>query len=461
MAGEYQQNINLSLCMADQHTRQSHRNESHHRFLCRNHPPDDVRMLSAASPPRRPCQWEPWAPALAVPDIVKPRLTLSSDGGGLLDLPADVLRYRILAHGELDSSSLGVCRFVCRNLRDLLPRKMFPPGRWLLRTEIPLPLLEVIAGGCLVRGAVVHGRTNVLKWALQQGAPLNKWSDQHLLNLAAAAGQLQVLQWLLKETTCTPYVCTLYHETSRQYCWAHAYELAIAYCQLHVAKWLLPFVGALEREDRSLIRLCEVGHMEMLRWQQERLPFTEAEVGDLVTEAATFGSLDVLQWLQHTSPAFFTAGLVAHSEYVRHGAVASGNLEIVPWLHACGAEVTLDVVALFAMQNQLGLLKWARKIGAPWNDEHVMLTAGFYSLDCLKYLLAEGVPWPWNFFERAIKTFYPYRWVHRKVDSFPPLEFARRNGVEWNDAAMAALAAACRWSRMRRWILANLKGRPR
>jgi hypothetical protein len=377
----------------------------------------------------------------------KPRLELSLKGVGLFDLPVGVLRYRILSPDVLDYCSLGVCRFVCRKLRDLLPRKMIPPAhdQWdmdywpFLKPE----LLDSMVGGCLLTGAVVHGRIGVVKWALQQGARFHS----NLLIHAAAAGQLELLKWLVQE--------------SRLKLADHDLDLPIVFAEalqngcLGVAKWLVPFVGrAAELDSSTFSRISEGGHVPLLRWRHRRRRFSRRQLEDIAWKAAFFGRLDVMQWLRQTNRSFFTTWLTRLKEWAFNGAVKGGNEEMVRWLHACGAEVTLEVVAQIVGQDELKLLKFCREIEALWNDEYVVLTAGYYSLACLQYLLAEGVPWPADFFEGAIEAGGA---CFRRTDHFPALEYARQRGIKWNDAKMAKISASTHSGPLRDWILANLR----
>jgi hypothetical protein len=372
------------------------------------------------------------------------RLAPATCKGGLLALPADVLRYRILTHALLDFSSLGVCRFVCKTLRDLLPPRLFPRSRHRWHEHCTHTRLRVTIGGCLVCGAVVQGHIGVLKWALERlfrgGASLRCF--KHLVTLAAASGQLQVMKLLRKEIT----------ETDAVYYWEGVYRTALQCGQVEAAKWLLPFTrsSTIDMDCSALVRLCEGGHLHMFRWQNRRQKISEEDFRRMVGNAWYFGHLDVLRWLRQTNRALFTAKLMATDAHFFY-ALENGAATMVRWLHECGAEVTLGVVARIVNHDQLQLLKWARDIGAPWNHTYVLLATGCHSVACMRYLLAEGVAWPPSFFDRAIRSNgSPY------MDCFPALEFARRQGVEWNDASMADVASRCWWGPLRRWILANL-----
>jgi hypothetical protein len=161
-----------------------------------------------------------------VGSLRKSRRELSPCAAGLLGLPEDVLRYRILSPEVLDFSTLGVCRFVCRKLRNMLPRKLFPPGRWRMHSEKPTP--QAI-GGCLVSGATAQGHLAVLKWALKRKTACRSHRSE-LDGLAAASGQLRVLKWLVQETGKT-YVY-----------WDSLFSEAVEKGHLEVAKWLLPYL---------------------------------------------------------------------------------------------------------------------------------------------------------------------------------------------------------------------------
>lgn len=90
----------------------------------------------------------------------------------LLDITGDILRNCIFTPTVLDECSLGVCRFVCSRLRNMI-----------VINHRTLALQNIAAR---------LGYLNVLRWAYENKASLNEWTT----SACAETGQLMILQWL-------------------------------------------------------------------------------------------------------------------------------------------------------------------------------------------------------------------------------------------------------------------------
>jgi hypothetical protein len=291
----------------------------------------------------------------------------------------------------------------------------------------------------------VHGRQDVLQWALLQGAR----SGFDLVELAAASGQLAILKWLVNETA----VVLDEHLNGAHFV---VYQVALRAGHLQVAEWLLPHVAGRERAGDALACIGSGGHLHVVRWLHRRQRIQKWELQEIAHCASVWHNLEMLRWLRRKFKSLFSEFLMERGENCLREAVRLNDLEQICWLYECGVAITLSVVVVMALHDREDFLTWAREVGAPWDHELVMLMAGCHSLACLEYLREQGVPWPSNFFERAVKvqTMENHVSCYDLCSTFPALEFAIRNGAEWHGEAMARvlLEVPPAWQGLRSWI---------
>jgi hypothetical protein len=125
---------------------------------------------------------------------------LSTHGLSLLLLPTEVLRHFVLRVGVLDTCSRGVCRFVCRRLRDLIPASS---ADFYAAPSANSTALNSARNGCAA--AVPTGSSS-----LSSPSSLPPWADPALIQeakpprrslevLAARQGYLAVIQWCYRQ----------------------------------------------------------------------------------------------------------------------------------------------------------------------------------------------------------------------------------------------------------------------
>jgi hypothetical protein len=355
----------------------------------------------------------------------------------LLDLPVDVLSNYIFVRPTLDICSLAVCRFVCRRLRELLPRK--PAWDYWYDTALGLPRIlrhlkpplkdldidsarlqdqfleraEYITGNmflwqryeinakfwlrdvwqpwCKCRmlrlhkdqlqsGAVLCGYARVLQWSLGQGAPIH-W---HLLEEAAASGRLGILQLLLNHIS--------RHEPELLPRCSIIAVLAAAGGHLRVVEWLyyyqMPDIERFCSFSERLTCLLSFRAGGSVNW-----------LHNILGIATFYGNLHILEWLRDLNPGQFYEFFFRYSwnyEWV----LFAGYTKILHWLHTFRRLPRAYECSLMVEVDRLDYLKWARKLGRSWNNKKVLHAAASRfckNRDVLKYLHEEGVSWPDDF----------------------------------------------------------------
>ncbi|KAE8882456.1 hypothetical protein PF003_g33443 [Phytophthora fragariae] len=159
-------------------------------------------------------------------------------------------------------------------------------------------------GGLEWCGAIRSGQTEVVEWLKQNSAP-NTEAVWKLAFDAAAAGYLELMQWLLG------------HDKA-------AVEAAMRGAhkghQWGIVKWLAthcnttPLTGCVDAAAKD-------GDLEFLQWLR----------ANTLTHSFARGHLDILKWLRTNKGDSLTSDVVDM-------AAAGGHLSILEWLHANGAD---------------------------------------------------------------------------------------------------------------------------
>lgn len=107
-----------------------------------------------------------------------------------------------------------------------------------------------------------------------------------------------------------------------------------------------------------------------------------------------------------------------------------GRLETLEW--AAGTKLcfrTWHVPAAAAEANDLRMLKWAKRIGCPWDESTCANSAFHGNIDILKYARSKGCPWDESTCSAAAGRGH-----------LETLKWAHENGCRWNEWTCAAAA---------------------
>jgi len=123
------------------------------------------------------------------------------------ELVAGILAFAVLPHPgsrnrKVDPVTWVICRFVCREWRDILPANVEHaevfPSEAAVRGSVPL-LKWAKANGCTLDEnasamAARGGQLEVMKWLREHGCP---W-DNYTCIEAAKGGHLELLKWMVE-----------------------------------------------------------------------------------------------------------------------------------------------------------------------------------------------------------------------------------------------------------------------
>ncbi|ETI32920.1 hypothetical protein PPTG_05683 [Phytophthora nicotianae INRA-310] len=268
-------------------------------------------------------------------------------------------------------------------------------------------------------GALENSQAKVVEWLRENAVP-RKDSLKKVMEAAAAAGNVEVVEWLFKDCRASAEDALWSAQTNKQW---------------EMAKWILDNCGIvgpwidwdLPAKDGALsfmqyLRSRSIGgpgfytlqvaalngHVEVVEWLHDelRVPFSPtlwhaADNGHLnviqwmhdngykhggaaiMDSAAMYGQLDVVKWLHDnreegcTEQAMDGAATEGHLEVVRwlhesrsegctnaamNGAASKGHLDVVKWLHSHRHEGCTHVAMDSAAENgYLHVIQWLQK----------------------------------------------------------------------------------------------------
>jgi hypothetical protein len=393
----------------------------------------------------------------------------------LLDLPVDVLRHHVLVRPTLDLCSLAVCRFVCRRLRDMLPR-ISSPAAWdyWYSTAMPVPVVLsrlkptckdlamdqfVQSPECMQEMKVIYGTPAIFReiiefpspvpttprvWMIAFWQPVCKLRLFHLdtdplLSDAVVCGYERVLEWSLGQGAPVGW---------------HLLEEAASSGRLGILQQLVHHVehGAAGTCRCALLPVLAAagGHLTVVKWlyyyqmpclhsnhyDSPRCSFPKA-VDDMrsfsgstyfptwfdnVLVVATFyGRLEVLRWLRRLNRACFRK-FFFESYWPPEWVIYGGHTEVLHWLHDFTRKPPgVDSCRVMVQVGRLDYLQWARMMGGAWNDREVLKMA----INCLSYrrefvqeLQQKGATW-----EQVLET--------GLFQSRSILQYLHDEGVPW------------------------------
>uniref|UniRef100_A0AAV1TI90 Ankyrin repeat-containing domain n=1 Tax=Peronospora matthiolae TaxID=2874970 RepID=A0AAV1TI90_9STRA len=210
--------------------------------------------------------------------------------------------------------------------------------------------------------AARNGHLEILKYLHEK--QFDVCSSVSAIDTAAAAGCLEVVQWLHSNTPtkCTNqamdgaaseghlHIVQWLHRNRTEGCSRLAMHFAAENGYLHVVKWL--------HANRSegcfaltIARAAEHGHLEVVAWLYENRG-EGFDFSGVMDRVALNGHLRVLQWLHVNRAEGCTTAAMDAAAY-------NGDLEIVKWLHENRIEgCSKRAMDGAAMRGHLGVVKW-------------------------------------------------------------------------------------------------------
>mgnify|MGYP002395042662 CR=1 FL=1 len=254
-----------------------------------------------------------------------------------------------------NASALIVCRFVCRQWRNFLPR---PPCHH--RTS----RYQTFAAH-FISSVAEKGYLAIMKWARENGSPLDSTSFEK----AAGGGHLEMLKWL-DEQECPKDVDT-------------AMKSAIDGGHLEVMKWLKEDAGCPLVESLSLSAAHE-GQLEALKWLKENGCVVDAFC---LIYAAERCDLEMLTWLNENGCPFDRK-----LSYLITEAAQTGNLEVMKWLkdNGCILSNTAYFRACESGPKSVEIFQWLKELDCPWNNTAYITASKIGNLEALNWLSENG-----------------------------------------------------------------------
>uniref|UniRef100_A0AAV1TWU2 Ankyrin repeat-containing domain n=1 Tax=Peronospora matthiolae TaxID=2874970 RepID=A0AAV1TWU2_9STRA len=230
------------------------------------------------------------------------------------------------------------------------------------RMKVVLYLDSVLGNRCTRRGleiAALHGHLEVIQW-LNDSRYYEIKSFKSLEN-AIAGGHLHIVQYVMDN------VVVAY--TS----WMQAALIAaVTYGQRHILQWLHDRVPAgssvifrFEVYTSQLYAVAKNGYFEVLQWLHANQYTVHCRRAHVVRGAATGGHQKIIEWMQETFPS-----LARHRHRIRvDGAASFGDLQLIQWLHHQGYRFTGRAMDDAAAGGHLAILCWLHR-----SIEHVQCT---------------------------------------------------------------------------------------
>ncbi|KAJ8525104.1 hypothetical protein ON010_g16012 [Phytophthora cinnamomi] len=232
---------------------------------------------------------------------------------------------------------------------------------------------EIGYWGCTeMCGALLNKHSEVVEWLRKNAVP-HKDSLKKVMEAAAAAGNVEVVEWLFKEC----------HASAEDALWSAQTNETVGGGEVDPRElrdhWTLDRLGpACKGRSPALLEVAAWnGHLEIVEWlhSELRVPFSPtvwhaADNGHLdvvkwlhengykhgraavMDSAAMYGRLDVVKWLhEHRAEGC--------SEQAMDGAALEGHLEVVQWLHETRSEgCTNAAMNAAASRGHLKVVKW-------------------------------------------------------------------------------------------------------
>ena len=310
-------------------------------------------------------------------------------------------------------------------------------------------------------GAAMHGQLAALRWLKQSGYRAF-YRNGRLCDAAALKGHLDVLIWARDigcpwdETTTTTaamsdHLLLLKWARERGCPWdlPKCTIAAIANESLDVLGWLLE--NGAELSTDLCFYAAGYGFLEGLKLLRQRgCPWAT----DTCKIAALKGKMQVLLWAREQGAPW--------DEKTCRAAAGGGHLEILKWARDNGCPWDEETCTSAAARGQLDVLVWLRARFCPWEGTECAAHALFHGhLKVLEWVLSNGVQWTIHLYYTAVKSGQleavkvlrrlggPWDtvcdqtcYIAAEHGHVHVLEWARYQGVHWNNQTCAAAAGA-------------------
>jgi hypothetical protein len=255
-------------------------------------------------------------------------------------------------------------------------------------------------------------RTNnlaMMEWSLLHGYAI----DPEMLVIAATAGDIPTLDWLLAHYSRRPV------EIPKDF---RAVREAVFAGHLPAVAWLFrngwPFNLFFIQSDRILKAAAESGHVGIAQWLIDNVPAVGPPTAILFKEAVFSGKVRMMQWVHRQ-------GLTPdHTTFKK--AIKQGNLDVLIWLKDGGF-----------------LARWRH----PTHDSTAAgIAADYGHLEILQWLIHNG--WGWGHSPKGVSDEFVLRWL----DTCPgcPWVYQPQTEAEW--VRLTFLAAKCNSRGLLDWI---------
>ncbi|KAF1321154.1 Alpha- and gamma-adaptin-binding protein p34, partial [Globisporangium splendens] len=238
-------------------------------------------------------------------------------------------------------------RLAAREPKDMDPHyKMFLSSRALVHA-VANDNLEIVQWLCqeycpktfvflAVEEAARLGNTRISVWLVENCSKTMLWSPR-IMDIAAAHGQLETLQWLQ----------TLPENPG---CTRAAIENAARNGHVNVVVWLQHH-APVQQSSVAIVNAIECGHLEVVRFLHDQGHALRAPAHAIAC-AAKRNRLDILQWMHEHYAVDWTSDAM-------DSAAERGHLQIVQWLHANRIEgCTTTAMNQAAANGHLDMVQW-------------------------------------------------------------------------------------------------------
>ena len=233
----------------------------------------------------------------------------------------------------------GLIRLVCKIWSKFVNKINIQNCAYIAANKGQLNVLDyLLKNGCEFNElvgceAILGNQFETLQWLLNKFS----WDGLKLCSTAAKTGNLLILQFLHKN----------------QIQWNHFVSIEAAKGgHLELLKWALE--NGCEYNLKTWFNAAKYGHLEVLKWAKLK-DFTYISHFIIPVGAAQNGHLEVLKWT-------FENGYNLH--YITGmAAVKYGHLEVLKWLHIKECEFNEKTFGSAIIGNHIEILKWFQENG--------------------------------------------------------------------------------------------------
>jgi hypothetical protein len=284
-------------------------------------------------------------------------------------LPVEIKRAEISSH--LDRISLILLRHTLCG--QPLPTSLSPElQQQVISHGLPLTQyfhqLELLDTSMLCNHASNSGGKEILTWGLTIGL---YWSERDTC-IAAQAGQLECLQWMVNSKIHQP-PCPID---------ARCMVAAAKSGRRDILQWLLENkYGNITEHVYSVA--ARRGHFQLIQLLYNTHPIVSSRI---CADAAYSGNFEMVKWLQEKEYGWHTS--------ICSLAIHNNNIGMLKWALLNGCPIDAPrCFGIAALKNSKETIEWLRSEGYQWTEKTCSLAAAAGHLQLLKWLRKEGCPW--------------------------------------------------------------------